>query len=219
MVYAGMSLATTVPPPDDTSIPDMYAGHDHHSIPDPHIVADEDRLLGTEALFHHGDIRSGELVVPCDDRYIRAHHNVIPDVAGAVYLGIDPDAGTVAQCDLLAENGILLDIDLFTALRQHQFAAEAPQRRLTQMQGAVRYRKTLRHRAIEQRAKLSPDTHRSWSVRRLEAVHLLELIDQLVHALLRVLMRAVSASDHSGSALISLMFSQTDCILPSAPKL
>ena len=29
-------------------------------------------------------------------------------------------------------------------------------------------------------------------------------------------MRAVSASDHSGSALISLMFSQTDCILPSA---
>lgn len=137
----------------------MYAGHDHHTISDPHIVADEDRLLGTEALFHHGDIRSGELVIPCDDRYIRAHHNVIPDVAGTVYLGIDPDAGTVAQCDLLAENGILLDIDLFTALRQHQPAAKASQCRLPQLQAAIRNRKPLCDQMIDKRAGFSFKSH------------------------------------------------------------
>ena len=145
--------------PDNTAVPDTHAGHDHHPVADPHIVANIDRLLWLEALLHHRNIRSGKIMVPGDDRYIRAHHHMVANMAGTIYLRVNPDTGIIAQRDLLTEHGVLFDIHLFAALRQHQSAAKAPQRRLPQLQAAIRYRQPLCDQMIDKCAKLPLEPH------------------------------------------------------------
>ena len=61
------------------------------------------------------------------DAAVRTHHDICPDPRSALYEGVFTNAGVIAQGDVQAIPGALVDIDVLSAFQNRVFGEPSPQ--------------------------------------------------------------------------------------------
>ena len=126
---------------NNAAVSDMNSRHERNSVAEPYVVTDIYGLFLFKALQSHGDIRSIVLMISCDYRNVGAHHNIVSDMALAVNFCVYSDARVISERCFRRKKRILFNIDVASALLEHQPAAESANCRLTELHSAPRRRK------------------------------------------------------------------------------